>query len=274
MSLPNEPQPVSIADGGRLPGVSSSQTIATVERAVDVLLLFTRRRAATLGVTEIANELSMSKAAVHRILSSLRGKGLLDVHEETRRYSLGPGTLALGLAYLEKLDVRDIALNELTLLSDATNETATLSIRSGTTRTYVSQKLPDREVKMTVQLGRPFALHAGSSSKAFLAFLPEAEIDEYLAGPLDALTSTTIVDVDALRADLRRIRKVGYAVSFGERQAGAGSVAAPVFDHNGRVAAAVSVCGPIERFRSEVDAIASILLASTRRVSARMGYAA
>lgn len=269
-----ESTPSGGLEGRRLPGVSSSQTIATVERAVDVLLLFTRRRSATLGVTEIANELAMSKAAVHRILSSLRGKGLLDVHEETRRYSLGPGTLALGLAYLDKLDVRDLAQGELISLSDATNETATLSIRSGSTRTYVSQRLPDREVKMTVQLGRPFPLHTGSSSKAFLAFLPETEIDEYLQGPLDALTDTTIVDPDVLRADLRKIRRVGYALSFGERQAGAGSVAAPVFDHNGRVAAVVSVCGPIERFRSEVEDVAKILLAATSRLSARLGYAA
>ncbi len=257
---------------GAEPRSGGSQTIATVERAIDVLMLFTRRRAPTLGVTEIANELKLSKAAVHRILSSLRGKGLLDVHEETRRYSLGPGALTIGLSYLDKLDVRDLAQPELAALSDATHETSTLSIRSGATRTYVAQVLPDREVKMTVPLGRPYPLHTGSSSKAFLAFLPEAEIDDYLAGPLEALTSTTLTDPDRLRADLRRIRKVGYALSFGERQAGAGSVAAPVFDHNGRATAVVSVCGPIERFQSEVDDVAVLLLDATRRLSARMGY--
>lgn len=254
------------------PTASGSQTIATVERAVDVLMLFTRRRASTLGVTEIANELSLSKAAVHRILSSLRGKGLLEVHEESRRYSLGPAALALGRAYLDKLDVRDLAQSELVALSDATGETATLSIRSGSTRTYVSQVLPDREVKMTVPVGRPFPLHAGSSSKAFLAFLLEPEIDEYLQSPLETLTEMTITDPGALRADLRRIRKVGYAVSFGERQAGAGSVAAPVFDHNGRPSAVVSLCGPVERFASEVDDAAKLLAEATARISARLGY--
>lgn len=258
------PRPV-VSTGG-------SQTIATVERAIDVLMLFTRRRLPTLGVTEIANELKLSKAAVHRIVSSLRGKGLLEVHDDTRRYSLGPAALAIGLSYLDKLDVRDLAQPELAALSDGTNETSTLSIRSGNTRAYVAQVLPDREVKMTVPLGRPFPLHTGSSSKAFLAFLPEEEIDEYLAGPLDAFTDTTITDPDRLRADLRRIRKVGYALSFGERQAGAGSVAAPVFDHNGRTAAVVSVCGPIERFRSEVEDAARLLVDATRRLSARLGY--
>lgn len=249
-----------------------SQTIATVERAIDVLMLFTRVRAPHLGVTEIANELGMSKAAVHRILSSLRGKGLLEVHEELRRYSLGPATLALGLSYLERLDVRDVAANELAGLCDATGETATLSIRSGNTRTYVSQVTPDAEVKMTVPLGRPFPLHTGSSSKAFLAFLTDEEIDGYISRPLERLTESTIVDPDRLRADLRRIRKSGYATSFGERQEGAASVAAPVFDHSGRPAAVISVCGPIERFRGEADGAAHLLLEATARLSARMGY--
>ena len=187
--------------------VKSSQTIATVERAVDVLMLFTRPRSNTLGVTEIATELSVSKAAVHRILSSLRGKGILEMNEELRRYSLGPATLALGLSYLERLDVRDLAASELVRLSKETDETATLSIRSGDARVYVGQVTPEREVKMTVPLGRPFPLHTGASSKAFLAWLPADELAEYLAGKLDRLTDATVVDPSRLRTDVTH----GYA---------------------------------------------------------------
>ena len=248
-----------------------SQTIATVERAIDVLMLFTKTKQATLGVTEIASELVMSKAAVHRILSSLKAKGLLEVHDESRRYALGPANLALGLAYLERIDIREVAGPELARLCEVTGETATLSIRSGPTRTYVSQVTPDREVKMTVPLGRPYPLHTGSSSKAFLAFLGEEEAEQYLAGPLEKLTDNTIVDVVKLRAELKKIRKAGYAISFAERQAGAASVAAPVFDHQSRPSAVISVCGPIERFRGEADDAAKLLLEATGRLSARFG---
>lgn len=251
---------------------SGSQTVATVERAADVLVLFTEAGSKTLGITEIADKLEMSKAAVHRILASLRLRGLIDLDEEQRRYSLGLTAMRLGLAYLDRLDVRRLAAPELVALSAALSETATLSIRTGDTRVYVDQVTPSLEVIMTVRLGIPYPLHAGASSKAFLAFLPEEEIEAYLgSGPLQALTDRTVVDPDELRKDLAAIRRRGYARSQAERQAGSASVAAPVLDRHGRPAAVLSVCGPLQRFRPEAKQCAEALLEATTRLSARMG---
>jgi DNA-binding IclR family transcriptional regulator len=114
-----------------MPAESNSQRIATVERAADVLLLFSKCGEPNLGITEIARELGMSKAAVHRILASLRSRGFIDLIEDTRRYALGTSSLALGLTCLSQLDIRSLAAPELASLSRATNETATLSIRTG-----------------------------------------------------------------------------------------------------------------------------------------------
>lgn len=256
----------------RIGSGGGSQTIATVVRAADVLMLFARRDT-PLGITEISTELALSKAAVHRILASLRGVGLVQLDEDTRLYALGPGALALGLAYLHRLDVRDLAAPELAELSHETQETATLSVRTGTTRMYVDQVVPQREVAMRVALGVQYPLHAGGSSKAFLAFLPAQEVEDYLAaGPLPALTEHTLIDPASLRTELATIRELGYATSVGERQAGAASAAAPVFDHQGLPAAVVSVSGPAERFRGELDACLPLLLAATGRLSSRLGH--
>lgn len=251
---------------------TQQSTINAVERAVDVLNAFTETDDPTLGVTELARHLGLSKAVVHRILTSLRGKGLVTVDEVTRRYSLGPAALALGLTYLRHIDVRDQARSVLRDLSELTNETATLSIRRGDDRFYIDQVTPPREVRMTVQLGHAYPLHAGASSKAFLARLSEAELSRYLSRRLERLTAITVTDPDSLRSELSDIRDRGYAVSYGERQEGAGSIAAPVFDHEGRVAAVVSVCGPVERFRREVEEIAPVLLAATERLSRKLGW--
>ena len=251
-----------------------SHTVATVERAVDVLVHFAQAPAPTLGVTEIAGDLGMSKAAVHRILSSLRGRGLVQIDEATRRYSLGPTAMTLGLSYLARLDVRRLAAPELRALSAATHETATLSLRTGSPRVYVDQVTPRREVIMSVSIGVPFPLHAGASSKAFLAFLPPEQIESYLTEGLEALTRRTITDVAALRRDLEVIRSRGWAQSDSERQPGAASVAAPVFDHNNLPAAVISVCGPAERFVAEAAGVVGDLLATTARLSTRMGYLA
>lgn len=248
------------------------QTIATIERAVDVLQAFTETDASTLGVTEIARRLDLSKAVVHRILTSLRAKGLIEADPDTRRYSLGPAALVLGLAYLRNIDVRDRARMVLRDLVDKTNETATLSIRRGDARVYVDQITPSREVIMTVQMGHPYPLHAGASSKAFLAHFSDMELDAYLERELQALTDITVTDPEALRSELAGIRARGYSVSYGERQEGAGSVAAPVFDHDGRAVAVISVCGPVERFREEVEEIAPVVVQATRELSGSLGW--
>ena len=88
---------------------NGSQTITAIERAANVLLLFAETDRRDLGVTEISNELGLSKAVVHRILNSLRVKELVEADEETHRYSLGPAAVALGLTYLNQIDVRTIA---------------------------------------------------------------------------------------------------------------------------------------------------------------------
>lgn len=258
------------------PSADQSATSAppsAVQRAASVLALFTDPRNASLGITEIAGELDLSKAVVHRLLTSLKESELVEADPKTRRYRLGPMALSLGLAYLANVDLRERARPVLERLSSITGETATLSLRQHWTRLYIDQVNPASEVRMTVPIGRPFPLHAGSSSKAFLAFLSEAEQDEFFATQrLEVLTGSTVVDEAALRKDLALTVKRGYAKSAGERLSGAQSVAAPVFDHQGEVIGVVSVCGPAERFGAHWEAAASQLLLATRELSRQFGF--
>ncbi len=256
-----------------IPNEAKGQTITAVERTAQVLKAFSLASTPTLGVTEISQSLDISKAVVHRILNSLRVQGFIDIEPSTRRYMLGPASLAVGLAFLRNVDVRALAQPVLRELSDETQETATLSIRSGWQRIYIDQVTPAREVKMTVDLGSSFPLHAGSSSKVLLAHLPAEEVDTYVSiVGLRALTDLTITDSVHLKKELARIREVGFAVSSGERQSGAASVAAAILDHDGHPIAAMSLCGPAERFESEVDAAASAVVDASTRISQQMGY--
>ncbi len=254
---------------------SSSEMVrrnSSLERGADVLLMFTDAKESQLGVTEIAGRLNLSKAVVHRILSALRAKGFVEFDPGSRRYSLGPMVMSLGLSYLQKLDVRTAAMSELTELSRVTHETATLSVRSGATRLYVEQVTPRREVLMSVSLGVPYPLHAGASSKALLAFLPHDDIDHYLESPLTKVTANTVTDRRRLRRELAVITQRGWASSIGERQAGAASVAAPIFDYRDQIVAVASVCGPAERLVQELDGCVGHLIAATNRISRRLGF--
>lgn len=241
-------------------------------RVADVLLLFTDGPS-TLGVTRIARELDLSKAVVYRILRSLATRGMVTFDEASREYRLGPAAAALGARALRDSDLRSAALPSLRELRDGTGETATLTSLVPHGRVYLDQVDGSHEIKMTVELGRRFPLHAGSSGRCMLAFLPESVREQVLAEPLVALTGDTVTDPEALRSALNEVRERGYATSSGERQADAGSIGAPVFDVSGEVTGAISVCGPRYRFTPEfVARTAPRVVEIAGRISRRMGW--
>lgn len=248
-----------------------TNTINSVLRALDVLRHMEQAGHATLGVTEIASALDMPKAAIYRILSSLLARGFVDFDEVSHRYRLGSELLVLGEAYRSRIDVRDVAAGELNSLMVHTNETATLSICEGGRRIYIDQVYPDRDVRMMVRIGRGFPLHAGASSKAFLAFLPDEVVDACM-DDLTELTENTITSEADLRSELAEIRERGFATSSGERQPGARSIAAPVFGlAQQSPIAVISVSGPADRFDPMADDVGSSLLEACARVSTRLG---
>lgn len=252
-----------------------SDTTAGTEgaaRVADVLLLFTDGPS-TLGVSRIARELGLSKAVVHRILRSLATRGMVTLDAASHEYRLGPAATALGARALRDSDLRTAALPLLRELRDSTGETATLTSLVPHGRVYLDQVEGTHEIKMTVDLGHRFPLHAGSSGKCMLAFLPEHASRPVLAEPLSALTPNTVTDPARMRAELKGIASRGYATSDGERQADAGSVAAPVFDVSGEVIGAISVCGPRYRVTAGfVEEIAPHVVEMAGRISHRMGW--
>src|ERR1700678_3361821 len=81
------------------------QGLNGIERALDVLVLFSNSDSPTLGVTEIAAELALSKAVVHRLLTPFRARGFVEIEPETHRYRLGAEIGILGLSYLDRIDL-------------------------------------------------------------------------------------------------------------------------------------------------------------------------
>lgn len=252
-----------------------SRSRSVLGRALAVINAISERAPATLGVSTIARELGLPKAVAHRILKELVGDGFLSFDEDTKQYRLGPGALAVGLAALRSLDVPEIAHRHLVKLVQATGETATLSVRQGWSRVYIDQVLSPHEIRMSVSLGTSHPLHSGSSSKAILAALPDSEVEEYLAHhQLEQVTDATITSVAALREEIASIRRRGYAVSMGERQPGAGSVAAAVLIYSGQVFGSISLCGPQDRFRGAgvADAHGTLVADAAAAIAAEIGF--
>jgi len=241
-------------------------------RVADVLLRFLNG-AETLGVSQLARDMAVSKAVVHRVLKTLSTRDLVQFDAPTRQYKLGPAAAALGVRALRDSDLRTTSLAHLASLNSHTGETVTLSGLVPGGRVYLDQIVSSHEIAMSVELGRRFPLYAGSSSKCILAFMSLKEIERILSEPLTALTSHTIVDSAALIQELEVIRRRGFAVSDGERQENAGSVAAPVFGLDGAVVGAVSVCGPKFRVNAEfVRMAAPQVVEAAQAISRSLGF--
>ena len=144
-------------------------------------------------------------------------------------------------------DFRTVAGPVLRALRDKTRETATLSVLSSHSRIYLDQYESPQEIKMIVEIGVRHPLHSGASSRAILAYLPEAYVDEAVA-QLEALHPG--FDEAGYRHKLDKVRKDGYAVSQNERNTGAASIAAAFFDKAGNVLGSISSCGPVSRYSS------------------------
>jgi DNA-binding IclR family transcriptional regulator len=223
--------------------MSTSGRVQSVDRAID-LLLAVAGSAAPRTAPELADVVGLNRSTAWRLLATLEHHRLVE-RDADNRYSLGLAVLQLASAAGHEALVR-VAHPFVQRLAEATGETANLAIARQLALTYVDQVQAPHVMAANWQ-GRTTPLHATSTGKAFLAYLPGRELDAALAAPLERYTDSTIVDPDALRMELADVRKRGYAVSRGELEAALWGVSAAVLDEGGRPIAVVSVWGAAPR---------------------------
>jgi DNA-binding IclR family transcriptional regulator len=247
---------------------------ATVRRVTAVLDAFLEANG-ELGVTEVASRLHLAKSVVHRLMTALTESEYLLQSGSSRRYTLGPRAVRLGLAALGQLNIRERALDHLQALVAETGETATLSVMVGDRRVYADQVEGSQRVRQTIQIGESAPLYLGASGKAILAFLPSERRAAVMQAAADmAVTRAdgTPVDTEALDAELTAIRQRGYATSLSERILGATSAAAPVFDHRGQVVGSISVAGvTIRHGLAELTRFGELARVTAGRLSVELG---
>jgi DNA-binding IclR family transcriptional regulator len=142
-------------------------------------------------------------------------------------------------------------------------------VREGDEAVSVDFLEGSHSVRFVKPVGVRNPLHAGANGKAILAHLSDDEQGAYLATDLAPVTGRTVTSVRALRAQLTRIRRDGYAVSRGEATPDAAGTAAPVFDASGRVIASVAATAPLSRMTSDADAarLAGAVVAAAREIT-------
>ncbi len=226
-----------------------------------------------LGVTAIAAELDVNKSRIFRHLRTLVNEGYLAQCRDTERYEVGGKFVRLGRAVADHLHVGEIALPHLTALRNALGHSSVISeVEAGGVRILatVSGK---SAIEIGVKQGSLLSFHASAQGKIALAFGDEAVRRTVLRSRLDLHTPKTIVSATALGKDLDKVRRQGWAVAPNEALLGLNALAAPVFDGQGKLVAAVAIVDSIQ-FIEAVPSFEQIsqTVAAAKRISAALGF--
>ena len=243
-----------------------------VERAL-ILLRYIVDHPDGLSIREVSREFGYSPATVQKLINALKQQGYVVQDRLNERYHLGPEAVQLGLTALSRLEVRRIARPHLETLSEVTGETVFLAIARDEHAIYVDKVVSSQLIRMDAPLGVNRPYNCTSVGKVLLAAMPDDKIEQLAAsGAFERRTEHSIIELDALRAELERIRQQGWAQDCEEYAYGSACVAAPVLDHEGNVTAALTVSGPIERIKQDFDLMVKRVKASAEAVSRGMGY--
>lgn len=219
--------------------------VQSLDRAVALLNAVSAGSPEGRSAADLATDCGLNRATAWRLLATLEHHALVERDPVSNRYAIGFAVSRLAAtAGVDGLVRR--AHGTLERLSRETQETANLSVAQRLGLTYVDEVVP-AAVLSARWLGWHVPIHATSAGKAFLAWLPEPEVESLLDSPLPEYTETTRTDRDALLAELAEIRERGYSGAAGELESHVCGVSAPVLDVRRRPAAIVSIWGPRDR---------------------------
>lgn len=224
--------------------------LGSVGNAFDVLGVLSERGEA--GISELGKELSLSKAAIFRLLYTMKSKGFVHEDMTTKKYRLGYRLFTIGTRVRDQ----DLMGQQLTPflqdLAAESGETANVGIPEGSEVVHVNTVISSQALRLDVKIGEREPLYSTALGKILLADMSEEDVRARLGtARLRRLTPNTITSLSALKVELQTIRKQGYAIDNEESYPEIRCVAVPLRDSSGHVIAALSISGPASRLPLE-----------------------
>ncbi|GLW11114.1 IclR family transcriptional regulator [Microtetraspora sp. NBRC 13810] len=219
--------------------------IGSVDKAMLILLMIRDR--GEVRVTDVSDELGVARSTAHRLLLTLAHRGFVAQDRVSRAYRAGRVVVEIGLSAVGELDVRRKARRHMERLAAELHETVNLIVLEGNGSRFIDGVEGDRPLRVSSRTGTLLPAHSTSGGKVLLAELADEEALALFPDGLTRVTDRTITDPDALSAELRSVRDLGYGVNHEESAAGLDAVAVCVRDHMGRALAALAVSLPHQR---------------------------
>ncbi|MDQ6753772.1 MAG: IclR family transcriptional regulator [Actinomycetota bacterium] len=235
--------------------------VQSVERVFELLELITDA-GGEVTLSELSSSTDLPLPTIHRLLRTLVTMGYLR-QLANRRYALGPRLIRLGEGANKQLGA--LARPQLKSLVDTLGETSNMAVLDSDMVIYVAQVPSPHSMRMFTEVGRRAHTHDTGVGKAILAQLDDEVVRGIVSrAGMPRPTAMSIGDIDALIAELDRIRERGYSIDDGEQEIGVRcfAMAVPLAP----TPTAISVSGPVSRVDESFAQRAVPLLQQAARV--------
>ncbi len=246
----------------------------SLERALHILCVFNRDRE-TLSLSQISENLSLSKATVLRLCSTLLKYNFLRYDQHSKHYSLGLKLFELGTVLFSSFSIRRVASPHIAQLQSKWGETTFLGILQDDELVYIDKREDSgNPILFGSQIGTRRPPYFGMLGQILMAYLPDSEVNRLLKKtPFKPLTKRSLTNEKKFIKRLCKIREQGFFVDKGEALDGVTGAAAPIRDYIGKVIAAVGVAIISSSLDSkEIRKMINDACETANKISEEMGY--
>lgn len=253
----------------------SPYQIQVLDRALALLEVLSHQ-GPDLTLAQLSELLKLHKSTTHRLIMVMERHRLIEKNSNTGKYRLGLKLFELGTKAIAQLDLRERARPFLERAVLETGETVHLCVYDDGEVVYLDKVEPTRSVRLASSVGRRNPAYCTAVGKAIMAFLPDSQVESAAAKHgFRQLTRNTLSNMLELKAELVRVRKLGYAVDNEENEEGVCCVGAAVWSFGPHPIAAISVSGPTFRMTPEkIKIAAQSVVAIAQALSRQLGMRA
>jgi DNA-binding IclR family transcriptional regulator len=244
----------------------------TLERAFAIIKNLSDAKAEGARVTQIAKDVGLTQATVHRTLQALVLQNVVEQDERTKHYRLSVDFFVLAARAGNPLNLREICRPVMLRLCASLGDTLFLLARSGFDAVCIDRSEGPFPIRsFTGDIGGRIALGVGQGSLAILAFLPEAERDEVIRFNVPRVRELGMFDEVYLRTEIERVRELGFAGKNTGLLEGMAGVAVPILDREGKAVAALSVGTISDRLNEDrLPTVVALLQKEAESISKRI----
>lgn len=246
--------------------------VQSVTRAIELLKLIADHPSGVSG-TELARLTSLHTSTVSRLIITLEASEVIQRVDGQASVQINPLFASRFITSDIPNTLIHIARPFLEALSHELGEASSVVISEGDQAVYLEQVSPNSAIQVRDWTGSRFPLHTVSAGKLLLAFRSPNEQNAYLSQPLAAYTQNTDTNPDHLRQSLAEISRTGLSWVFDEFTDGISGVAAPIYNRDDEVVAALNLYGPSFRFpnKQNIETINRLITEYADRCSKQLG---